>query len=39
MIIPTNKLSYKADFSVEVRIIRAGKLNQLKSNIENILTG
>ena len=38
-IILTNKLSFKADFSVDVRIIRAGKLSQLKSNIENILTG
>jgi len=39
MIIPTNKLSFKADFSVDVRIIRAGKLNRLKIYIKNILTG
>lgn len=37
MIIPTKKLSYEGDFTREVRIIRPGKLKDLKNQIRNFI--
>ncbi len=37
LIIPTKNLSYYADFTHDVRIIRRGKLNQLKKNIKSFI--
>jgi len=35
LIIPTKKLSYHADFTNEIKIMRKGKLNVLKANIKS----
>ncbi len=37
LIIPTKKLSYHGNFSKEVRIIRAGKLQELKKQVKNFI--
>ncbi len=37
LIIPTKKLSYNGDFSKDVRIIRASKLNMVKTEIRNFV--
>ena len=37
LIIPTNKLSYYANFTHDVHIIRKGKLRELKNNIKNFI--
>ena len=37
IIIPTKNLSYQADFTHDIRIIRRGKLKTLKSNIRSFI--
>lgn len=37
IIIPTKNLSYQADFTHDIRIIRRGKLKTLKSNIKSFI--
>ena len=37
MVIPTKRLSYYANFTHEVRIIRRGKLKLLKKNIKGFI--
>ena len=37
LIIPTKNLSYYADFTHEVRVIRRGKLKSLKDNIKRFI--